>query len=400
MWTSTECIAELCACLFEYWGSGEKSAQVGAYTFDKDDRLAMRFVAAAANLRGSVFSIESLNFHDVKGVAGNIVPAIATTNAIVAGQQVLELFKILDGKVAVPEACRYTYWRRFPTRQGHLLQPTRLDPPNPKCYVCSTTTVDLWVDTTATTFEVFLAKVLKGRLGFNEPTVSYGEGAVWEEGDDADDFSVNLPKLLVDLPNGGLGDGALLSVEDFSQDLEVSRDGRMGAEQECEGVNTQVKTRGGGSAEAAEAVARAHFDSDPFGASSFSLSILSRVSLPCYGVQVQLRIHHRAAADFDAEAHPEGFAVGDMPKPKEPAAEAATFEAPAPAGGAAPEGADASTAAACEDDDDVCVVVDGDASGTSGSSGGTSEKRVLESGAAVEVEGEGAEPPKSKRARK
>jgi len=157
---------------------------------------------------------------------------------------------------------------------------------------------------------------------------------------------------------------------------------------------------GGGSAEAAEAVARAHFDSDPFGASSFSLSILSRVSLPCYGVQVQLRIHHRAAADFDAEAHPEGFAVGDMPKPKEPAAEAATAEAPAPAGGAAPEGADASTAAACEDDDDVCVVVDGDASGTSGSSGGTSEKRVLESGAAVEVEGEGAEPPKSKRARK
>ena len=132
-----------------------------------------------------------------------------------------ELLKILDGSAPVAEACKYTYWRRFPTRQGHLLQPTRLDPPNPGCYVCSKATIDVWVDCDTTTFETFLAKVLKGRLGFNEPSVSYGEGGVWEEGDDADDFSMNLLKLLKDMPSGGMVDGTLVSVEDFSQDMEV-----------------------------------------------------------------------------------------------------------------------------------------------------------------------------------
>jgi ubiquitin-like 1-activating enzyme E1 B len=72
------------------WGSAEKSKLVGTFAFDKDDKMAMRFVAAAANLRGSVFCIDQLCFHDVKGVAGNIIPALATTNAIVAGQQVEE----------------------------------------------------------------------------------------------------------------------------------------------------------------------------------------------------------------------------------------------------------------------------------------------------------------------
>jgi len=33
--------------------------------------------------------------------------------------------------------------------------------------------VEVWVDTTTTTFETFLAKLIKARLGFNEPTVAY-----------------------------------------------------------------------------------------------------------------------------------------------------------------------------------------------------------------------------------
>ena len=77
----------------------------------------MKFIFAAANLRMHVFSILPLiSYHDCKviltlpllsllrikgivltrkGIAGNIVPAISTTNAIVAGIQVLQAIKII-----------------------------------------------------------------------------------------------------------------------------------------------------------------------------------------------------------------------------------------------------------------------------------------------------------------
>lgn len=65
--------------------------------FDKDDRFALDFVTAATNLRGHVFSIAPQSKFDVKSIAGNIIPAIAATNAIVAGLQVLDAIKVLRG---------------------------------------------------------------------------------------------------------------------------------------------------------------------------------------------------------------------------------------------------------------------------------------------------------------
>jgi ubiquitin-like 1-activating enzyme E1 B len=66
-------------------------------TFDKDDDDTLDFVAASANLRSIVFGIETKSKFDIKQMAGNIIPAIATTNAIVAGLCVLQSFKVLRG---------------------------------------------------------------------------------------------------------------------------------------------------------------------------------------------------------------------------------------------------------------------------------------------------------------
>lgn len=68
-------------------------------------------------------------------MAGNIIPAIATTNAIVAGLVVLHTLRVLQDQL---ERCQSVYLRLRPNPRGLIVVPERqLEPPNPKCYVCS-----------------------------------------------------------------------------------------------------------------------------------------------------------------------------------------------------------------------------------------------------------------------
>lgn len=65
-------------------------------SFDKDDQLAVEFVTAAANIRAASFGIPMHSLFEAKGIAGNIVHAVATTNAVVAGLIVIEAIKVLE----------------------------------------------------------------------------------------------------------------------------------------------------------------------------------------------------------------------------------------------------------------------------------------------------------------
>ena len=76
--------------------------------FDKDDPDTLDFVAASANIRSTMFGIERKSRFDIKQMAGNIIPAIATTNAMVAGLCVLESFKVLKGDYNVTKEVRIT----------------------------------------------------------------------------------------------------------------------------------------------------------------------------------------------------------------------------------------------------------------------------------------------------
>lgn len=68
-------------------------------SFDKDDQLAVEFVTAAANIRASSFGIPLHSLFETKGIAGNIVHAVATTNAVIAGLIVIEAIKVLENDV-------------------------------------------------------------------------------------------------------------------------------------------------------------------------------------------------------------------------------------------------------------------------------------------------------------
>jgi len=203
---------------------------VGGLTFDKDDAQALDFVTAASNLRATIFGIPRQSRWDVKEIAGNIIPAIATTNAIIAGYIVLEALKVLAGRA---DDCKYAVCNRHlcGRKRDLLLNNTKLDPPNPDCYVCGRAQLTLRLDTTKWTVQALIEAIVQKHLSFNAPTIDYttlaGSGDQLCEGiadaideEDARRFAGFLPLTLSGLPVP-IASGTKLDVEDTSQDLKI-----------------------------------------------------------------------------------------------------------------------------------------------------------------------------------
>jgi ubiquitin-like 1-activating enzyme E1 B len=231
IWSLKESIAALASCLVQ---SSKTSKDELLEEFDKDDDLAMRFVTASSNLRSSIFSIEPLqSLYSAKGIAGNIIPAIATTNAICAGLQVLQAFSILKKQIelkkkkddgtdlTVGDCCYYVNCIRNRTRNGLYLIACPLEEPNPNCFVCKNAIIPLSLNVEEWTLKDFLQRVIKARLGFQEPTLLLNGDVIWEEGEGAEeeDYKCNLPKTLKGLPCGGIQHGTVLEIDDNSQNL-------------------------------------------------------------------------------------------------------------------------------------------------------------------------------------
>lgn len=197
----------------------ERKLKHGSVGWDKDDDDALNFVTAASNLRGHCYGIEILSRFDVKQKAGNIIPAIASTNAIVAGLIVLEAFKVIDGR---KQDCRFTYVYKEANPGGKVLNSLKLDQRNPSCYVCSHAFVHLEANVKKLTLGDFKTEVLIGRLGMVSPSIVFGTKCLYEspmEADDEDEMAGQLTKTFgqVDVTNG-----CILEVSDQCSQVSLS----------------------------------------------------------------------------------------------------------------------------------------------------------------------------------
>ncbi|XP_035858607.1 SUMO-activating enzyme subunit 2 isoform X2 [Sander lucioperca] len=181
--------------------------------WDKDDPPAMDFVTAAANLRMHIFSMNMKSPFDVKSMAGNIIPAIATTNAVIAGLIVLEGLKILSGEL---ESCRTIFLNKCPNLRKKLLVPCVLDPPSVNCYVCaSKPEVTVKLNVHKTMVLSLQDRILKERFGMVAPDVQIedGKGTILISSEEGETESNS--KFLADF---GIRNGSRLQVDDFLQD--------------------------------------------------------------------------------------------------------------------------------------------------------------------------------------
>jgi ubiquitin-like 1-activating enzyme E1 B len=159
-------------------------------TFDKDDEDTLDFVTASANLRSIVFGIETRSRFDIKQMAGNIIPAIATTNAIIAGLCVLQSFKVLKGEYLSTKEIFLS-----PFAPERLLASDRIRAPNPDCPVCSVAQTRVAIDLSRATLKDLVEKFLRSELGYSEEiVVNHGTNLLYDI-----DETDNLEKKLRDL---------------------------------------------------------------------------------------------------------------------------------------------------------------------------------------------------------
>ncbi|WPK25143.1 hypothetical protein PUMCH_002446 [Australozyma saopauloensis] len=162
--------------------------------FDKDDEDTLNFVSAAANLRSHAFHIDLQTKFDIKQIAGNIIPAIATTNAIISGFSDLASLNYWNSNFETKHA-KTTF---ISIKENKRATSAAVGPPSKKCASCGQVSrgiANISKDMLKMTVQDLLLKIIK-KYGYGDDiSLLLGQGELIYDYD----FDDNLESKLADI---------------------------------------------------------------------------------------------------------------------------------------------------------------------------------------------------------
>ena len=173
--------------------------KINLLKFDKEDDLIINFIFSASNLRALNFNINCISRFKTKDIAGNIVPAIASTNAIIASIQAMEAMKVLlnqNEKKYSEFIKNSSFNKEKKVKSESSINYLK----NPLCSVCSNENfyTNLEINLNKFTLNNLLEKICKEKLKIENPIIISGKDLIYDfEDESSNDLEIeceNSPK--------------------------------------------------------------------------------------------------------------------------------------------------------------------------------------------------------------
>lgn len=171
-------------------------------TFDPDKVEHMTWVYKKALKRAETFGIPGVTYSHTQGVTKNIIPAIPSTNAIIAAACVIETLKLAT--MCADGMRNYMMYIGTDGVYSHTAEYER----DSSCPVCSPGVAhSVSIDTT---LEEFMASIVAAHPdSLEQPSVSFGGKNLYLRGVLESEFADNLKKRMINLMDGQ-ADGLLI----------------------------------------------------------------------------------------------------------------------------------------------------------------------------------------------